>query len=87
MITLGVLVIIYPKNDLHSDISTQWTLVILNFTVENYGINLICYQIDTPCPMFFKYYNNTFCILSTYIIIRITCICMKIIVSMYLLNG
>ena len=44
-----------PKNDLCSDISTQWTLVSLNFTVENYGINLIYYQIDTPhAPCFSK---------------------------------
>ena len=37
-----------PKNDRYSDSSTQWTLVNLYFTVENYGIKLICGQIDTP---------------------------------------
>ena len=37
-----------PKNDRYSDSSIQWTLVILNFTVENYGIKLIYDQIDTP---------------------------------------
>ena len=37
-----------PKNDRYSDSSTQWTLVNLNFTVENYGIKLINDQIDTP---------------------------------------
>ena len=37
-----------PKNDRYSDSSTQWTLVNLNFTVENYGIKLIYDQIDTP---------------------------------------
>ena len=36
-----------PKNDQHSDTSTDWTLVSLNFTVENYGIKLIYGQIDT----------------------------------------
>ena len=37
-----------PKSDRYSDSSTQWTLVNLNFTVENYGIKLIYDQIDTP---------------------------------------
>ena len=37
-----------PKNDRYSDTSTDWTLVSLNFTVENYGIKLIYDQIDTP---------------------------------------
>ena len=36
-----------PKNDRYSNSSTQWTLVNLNFTVENYGIKLIYDQIDT----------------------------------------
>ena len=36
------------KNDRYSDSSTQWTLVNLNFTVENYGIQSIYDQIDTP---------------------------------------
>ena len=36
-----------PKNDRYSDSSTDWTLVSLNFTVENYGIKLIYDQIDT----------------------------------------
>ena len=36
-----------PKNDRYSDTSTEWTLVSLNFTVENYGIKLIYDQIDT----------------------------------------
>ena len=36
-----------PKNDRHSDTSTQWTKISLKFTVENYGIKLI-YEIDTP---------------------------------------
>ena len=30
-----------PKNDRYSDSPTQWTLVNLNFTVENYGIGVI----------------------------------------------
>ena len=37
-----------PKNDRYSDSSTQWTLVNLNFTIENYGIRLVYDQIDTP---------------------------------------
>ena len=37
-----------PKNDRYSDTSTEWTLINLNFTVENYGIRLIYDQIDTP---------------------------------------
>ena len=37
-----------PKNDRYSNSSTQWKLVNLNFTVENYGIKLIYDQIDTP---------------------------------------
>ena len=37
-----------PKNDRYSNSSSQWTLVNLNFTVENYRIRLIYDQIDTP---------------------------------------
>ena len=37
-----------PKNDRYSNSSTQWTLVDLTFTIENYGIRLIYDQIDTP---------------------------------------
>ena len=36
------------KNDRYRDSSTDWTLVKLNFTIENYGTNLIYDQIDTP---------------------------------------
>ena len=36
-----------PKNDRYSDTSTEWTLVSLNFTVENIGIKLVYDQIDT----------------------------------------
>ena len=35
------------KNDQYSNNSTDWTLLNLNFTVENYGIKLIYDQIDT----------------------------------------
>ena len=42
------------KNDRYSDNSTDWTLVSLNFTEENFGIKLIYDQIDTPhCDMCF----------------------------------
>ena len=37
-----------PKNDRYSDNSTDWTLVSLNFTIENYGIKLIYDQLDSP---------------------------------------
>ena len=37
-----------PKNDRYSNSPTQWTLVNLKFTVENYAIKLIYDQIDTP---------------------------------------
>ena len=36
------------KNSQYSSSSTDWTLVNLNFTIENYGIKLIYDQIDTP---------------------------------------
>ena len=35
------------KNTQYSDTSTDWTLLNLDFTVENYGIKLILDQIDT----------------------------------------
>ena len=44
-----------PKNDRYSDNSTDWTLVSLNFTVENFGIKLIYDQIDSPhADMYFS---------------------------------
>ena len=36
-----------PKNDQNSDSSTDWTLLSLNFTIENYGVKLVYDQIDT----------------------------------------
>ena len=36
-----------PKNDRHSDTSTEWTLVSWNFTEKKYGIKLIYDEIDT----------------------------------------
>ena len=36
-----------PKNDQYSDSSTDWTLVNLSFTVENYGTKTVYDQIDT----------------------------------------
>ena len=35
------------KNSQYSNSSTDWTLLILDFTVENYGIKIILDQIDT----------------------------------------
>ena len=37
-----------PKNSQYRNSSTDWTLINLDFTVENYGIKLIYDQIDTP---------------------------------------
>ena len=36
-----------PKNTQYSDTSTEWTLMYLNFTEQNYGIKLIYDQIET----------------------------------------
>ena len=36
-----------PKNDRYSSSSTDWTIVSLNFTVENYGTKLIYAQVET----------------------------------------
>ena len=36
------------KNTQYSNTSTEWKLLNLNFTIENYGIKLIFDQIDTP---------------------------------------
>ena len=36
-----------PEKDRYSDSSTTWTLLNLNFTVENYGIKLLYDKIDT----------------------------------------
>ena len=35
------------KNSQYSDNSTDWTLLNLDFTIENYGIRLVYDQIDT----------------------------------------
>ena len=44
-----------PKNDRYSNSSTEWTLVNLYFTIENYGIRLVYDQIDTPyADMYFS---------------------------------
>ena len=37
-----------PKNDRYSDTSSDWTLLNLDSTVENYRIKLIHDQIDSP---------------------------------------
>ena len=36
------------KNDRHSDSSTQWTKLSLNFTEKKYGIKFVFDEIDTP---------------------------------------
>ena len=43
----------------YSDTSTDWTLLNLDFTVQNYGINFVYDQIyTTHADMFFKYIKN-----------------------------
>ena len=37
-----------PKNSQYSNSSSEWTLLNLNFTVENYGIKILYDDIDTP---------------------------------------
>ena len=37
-----------PKNDRYSDSDSEWSLLNLNYAVENYGIKLIYDQIETP---------------------------------------
>ena len=54
-----------PKNTQYNSSPTEWSLLNLDFTIENYGIKLILDQIDTAhSDVFFKHYNNTFCILK-----------------------
>ena len=55
-----------PKNDRYSDSSTDWTLVSLQFTVENSGIKMVYDQVDTPNAVicFSNIIKNTFCILN-----------------------
>ena len=36
-----------PKNTQYSESPTKWTLLNLNFTVENYGVRLVLDEIDT----------------------------------------
>ena len=49
-----------PKNDRSSNLSIDWTLVSLNFTTQNYDIELIYDQIDTPhADMCFSNIINT----------------------------
>ena len=52
-----------PKNDRHSNNSTDWTLVSLIFTKENYGIKIFKDQIDTPhVDMCFSNTTITHCV-------------------------
>ena len=57
------------KNTQYSDSPTEWNLLNLDFTIENYGIKLILDQIDTAHSDmgFFKHYNHTSSILKTHI--------------------
>ena len=53
------------KNTQYSSSPTEWTLLNLDFTEENYGIKLVYDEIDTAhADMFFKYNNNLFCLLN-----------------------
>ena len=50
-----------PKNDQYCNLSTQWTLVSLNFTVKCYGIKLIYDEIDTAhADMCFSNFTITY---------------------------
>ena len=55
-----------PKNDRYSDLLTNWTRLILNFTVGNFGIKLFFFdQIDTAhADMGFNNIRIAFCILK-----------------------
>ena len=55
-----------PKNDQYSNTGTDWTILSLNITEENYGVKFIYDQIDSAHAdmCFFKHYNNTFHILN-----------------------
>ena len=47
-----------PKNSQYSNTSSEWMLLNLDFTLQDYGIKLIYDQIDTAhCDMCFS--NNT----------------------------
>ena len=52
---------IIAKNTQYSDNSTDWTLINLDFTLENYGIKSVYDQIDTPHAdmCFSNIHNNT----------------------------
>ena len=46
---------IIPKNDRYSDTSSDWTLINVNFTIENYGVRLIYDEINTAiCDICFS---------------------------------
>ena len=47
-----------PKNGRYSDSSTDWTIVILNFTVENFGIKKVFDQIDTPHAALYLFFDT-----------------------------
>ena len=49
-----------PNNDRYSNLSIDWTIVSLNFTLQNFGIKLIYDQTDTAHPdMCFGYITTT----------------------------
>ena len=52
-----------PKNDQYSDSSTEWKLLNLDFSIENYGVKLIYDQIDTAhSDMCFSNITITHCL-------------------------
>ena len=62
-----------PEIDRHSDISTDWTLVNLIFTVGKYGIKLIHDSIDTPhADMCFSRITITPSVYEIWIIVQTT---------------
>ena len=67
------------KNTQYSDSESEWKLLNLNFTVENYGIKLILDQIDTAhSDMCFSNITITHSVYQVYIIIF---------VNIHILNG
>ena len=54
------------KNTNYNDTSTDWTLLNLDFTVENYGIKLVYDQIDKPICVSQIYQSLFLCIKNSY---------------------
>ena len=62
-----------PKNDRYSGSPTDWTLVNINFTIENYGVRIIYDEIDSaPADICFSNITITYSVYkNTHNIVRI----------------